>query len=485
MLRSGLQRRSSPVLVEHALAVRRVLAHGEVGQEAARAPAAEEPLALVAQAVGRALDPEPPLQEQLPPAQDVLRRHGVGEHALDEPEQRVGEAEILDEQLLATGGEVRAGGDARATAGVDVVVGERPGEQEVPVGREPVPERRAEPRQRAVAVAAAQQQLVRAERARGDDHGPGIDLAALAQRRRRRMAAIEGELVAAAPARLDLRDLVQRVHLGPGGLRHGEVGAIERVLGARDAADRAVAGVVAGRLRDRGVGMQPGGPGVDGDRHALGLVADPGARLLEGQRAGRERTARRRRERRGLEHALRQRGVRGERLAVDARRPALVGEDRRRRADVDVEVVQRPPPTPLPCNTWMPRNARYSTSPKRARSGSQNALRAISPGERGKSTVCQRRPRSSTHTDRPACASRHAVMLPPKPDPMTTTSYARFTARFYQHPSPRCHRRHRLRGADPRASRRRAAASRGDRGARRTGGRVSARTPPARSAAFG
>ena len=41
---------------------------------------------------------------------------------------------------------------------------------------------------------------------------------------------------------------------------------------------------------------------------------------------------------------------------------------------------------------------------------------------RGKSPGCHHRPRSRTSTDIPASASRSAATLPPKPDPMMTTS---------------------------------------------------------------
>src|SRR6185436_19534032 len=45
------------------------------------------------------------------------------------------------------------------------------------------------------------------------------------------------------------------------------------------------------------------------------------------------------------------------------------------------------------------------------------------PIERGNSLLSQRRPRSRTHTERPAWARRAAVTAPPKPEPITTTSY--------------------------------------------------------------
>jgi len=61
-------------------------------------------------------------------------------------------------------------------------------------------------------------------------------------------------------------------------------------------------------------------------------------------------------------------------------------------------------------------------TPKRPSSTFQNPSRATWLGERGKSVADQRRPRSRTHTDRPACASRQATMLPPKPEPTTATS---------------------------------------------------------------
>src|SRR5262249_38497895 len=48
---------------------------------------------------------------------------------------------------------------------------------------------------------------------------------------------------------------------------------------------------------------------------------------------------------------------------------------------------------------------------------------ATSPIDLGKAPPSHSLPRSSTHTERPDCARRQAETAPPKPDPITATSY--------------------------------------------------------------
>src|SRR6185503_15076233 len=66
-------------------------------------------------------------------------------------------------------------------------------------------------------------------------------------------------------------------------------------------------------------------------------------------------------------------------------------------------------------------NIRRSNQPCRL-SGALGSNTQSSVGFRGKSFTFHSRPRSSTITEAPACARRHAVTAPPNPEPMTMTS---------------------------------------------------------------
>ena len=109
-----------------------------------------------------------------------------------------GKPEVLHVQLLVGRREVRTGGDAGSTTGIDIALRERAREQEVSVPRESPAEHRAEIRQRAVLLPAAQQELVRPKRPCGHDHYAGFDMARLPGRGRLGIQAVEGDAVAAA-----------------------------------------------------------------------------------------------------------------------------------------------------------------------------------------------------------------------------------------------------------------------------------------------
>jgi hypothetical protein len=198
--------------------------------------------------------------------------------------------------------------------------------------------------QRPEAVAATEEQLCRPQRARGDDHRVG---AHGGERGRGGRGGIE-PLVAHAVTRAvrdgsDPVNAMERVDLGAVALGQGEVIEVERVLGVGGAAEHAVARVVARLLVHRSVGVPAPRSAVYGDGHELGGAGARGARarVEEGCRPGGKRPPGRRFEGGGVEHLVRKAVIRPERLEVDGGRPADVLEDGRRRAQVDVEVVER------------------------------------------------------------------------------------------------------------------------------------------------
>src|SRR5262245_5681932 len=83
-----------------------------------------------------------------------------------------------------------------------------------------------------------------------------------------------------------------------------------------------------------------------------------------------------------------------------------------------------PPPTPQPWATNMLRNQRTSNQPLYLAGFDWHQNRVLkSKSRRGYSSFVQCRPRSRTSTLKPSAASRQAVTAPPKPLPMTITSY--------------------------------------------------------------
>src|SRR4051812_18479274 len=85
--------------------------------------------------------------------------------------------------------------------------------------------------------------------------------------------------------------------------------------------------------------------------------------------------------------------------------------------------MSEPPPRPLETIAPRPGKAHMSHSPCRPSRGRQNASLRTWRGVRGNEPGGYGRPRSSSSTSRPACASRHAVTDPPKPEPTTIASY--------------------------------------------------------------
>src|SRR5690349_15767794 len=83
--------------------------------------------------------------------------------------------------------------------------------------------------------------------------------------------------------------------------------------------------------------------------------------------------------------------------------------------------MSEPPPTPLAVRESRPLKWWYSKSPWLPWRGAHSAPRHCR-GVRGNDPGGHGWPRSSTSTDAPACASRHATTEPPNPDPTTTTS---------------------------------------------------------------
>src|SRR5689334_23050972 len=81
-----------------------------------------------------------------------------------------------------------------------------------------------------------------------------------------------------------------------------------------------------------------------------------------------------------------------------------------------------PPPSPLETTAPRPPKLHGSHSPCRPSAGRQNAWSRTWRGVRGNEPGGYGRPRSSSSTSRPACASRQAVTDPPNPDPTTTAS---------------------------------------------------------------
>src|SRR5512133_530197 len=74
-----------------------------------------------------------------------------------------------------------------------------------------------------------------------------------------------------------------------------------------------------------------------------------------------------------------------------------------------------PPPSPLAVSESRPLKWWYSKRPCTPRRGAHSAPRHWR-GVRGKAPGGHGCPRSSTSTDAPACARRHATTEPPKPD---------------------------------------------------------------------
>src|SRR3954462_6123990 len=84
--------------------------------------------------------------------------------------------------------------------------------------------------------------------------------------------------------------------------------------------------------------------------------------------------------------------------------------------------MSEPPPRPLETTAPRPGNAHMSHSPCSPSRGRQNASVRTWRGVRGNEPGGYGRPRSSSSTLRPACARRHAVTDPPKPEPTTIAS---------------------------------------------------------------
>ena len=225
--------------------------------------------------------------------------------------------------------------------GVDVAVGQCGREQQVTVAGEATPQRGAEIGQSA-GLPAAQQQLVGPQRPSSDDDGLGVDDALLGAPWILRVASQEAHAIPAAPNRLDQLRRVQRQDLGAVALGERQVRDVHRVLGLGGAAEGAVAGVVARQLRHAAVRIGPRRAGVDGDRYELARPTDALARLEKDRRPRRQLTPGRRLERRGTQHVARKLVVGLKALERHFPGPARILEDARRRADVHVEVVQRP-----------------------------------------------------------------------------------------------------------------------------------------------
>src|SRR4051812_1144547 len=85
--------------------------------------------------------------------------------------------------------------------------------------------------------------------------------------------------------------------------------------------------------------------------------------------------------------------------------------------------MSEPPPRPLETIAPRPGKLHMSHRPCRPSRGRQNASLRTWRGVRGNDPGGYGRPRSSSRTLRPACASRHAVTDPPKPEPTTIASY--------------------------------------------------------------
>src|SRR5262245_14930474 len=86
--------------------------------------------------------------------------------------------------------------------------------------------------------------------------------------------------------------------------------------------------------------------------------------------------------------------------------------------------TSEPPPTPHHWATNMFRNQRTSNQPSYLIGLDWHQNKVLkSKSRRGYSSFVQCRPRSRTSTRKPFAASRQAVTAPPKPLPITITSY--------------------------------------------------------------
>ncbi len=121
-----------------------------------------------------------------------------------------------------------------------------------------------------------------------------------------------------------------------------EVVQIERILRVRRAAQAAIARVITGQLFAAAVRVAPPRPGVNRDAHQLRLAAGRSARVAKDLRADRQMTAIGRGKRRRVKHLVREPVIGVKRLQTDRRRPPRIIENARRRANMHVEVMQRP-----------------------------------------------------------------------------------------------------------------------------------------------
>ena len=217
------------------------------------------------------------LAQPLPQFLELAARQTL-EPLLDEITGQVGHATVLDEQglvLVNTVEQVDRAGDGGAMRGRHLAARVESGRDEIAVEGPALAEAARQLRQRAVLVAAAQQQLGAADRAGGQDHprrggAAGTALAAL--------EAVEVHAVAAAFSRVgsgrqrfDLHHQVQRADLGALLLGHRQVVEIQRVLGLDLAADVAVAAVHAGALHHAVLVFERLAVAVGAGRCALGV----------------------------------------------------------------------------------------------------------------------------------------------------------------------------------------------------------------------
>src|SRR5205807_3689544 len=221
-----------------------VRSHPEVRKKPGGGSAAKEPVRLETDSVRTQAEARQKVRACRPDEVDQAVR--TGDRAFQKPHEGVWKPQILDVNPVAGRGEVRSRRNAGTATRIDLAVGlEGAGQDKITVAGKPLSERRAEVGQSAMVVLRAQQKLARAQRSRRQNKPPshhGARLGALGIR------GIESSERNSVPAsiQLDFVDAMQGVNLRAMLLGQRKVVEVQRVLGMQNAAQHAIARIVAG-----------------------------------------------------------------------------------------------------------------------------------------------------------------------------------------------------------------------------------------------